>query len=249
METFDEDPYVLLHKARAGDRHAREEFTRRFTPFVLRVASESVGRYVALGQDDESSIALMAFNEAIDQYDPGQETNFLTFAETVIKRRLIDYLRRETRRRQREFLISPEKTEEGYPDSFPVSLQERQAVEIFNRQQEASERKEEIALFKKRLEEFGISLPDLARSSPRHKSARRRAMEAARILAEEDSLRESFLRHKMLPLKELEIRTRFSRKTLERHRRYIIAIALIYVDEFPYLKEYLKETDSTVERG
>jgi len=53
-----------------------------------------VGRYVAYGQDDELSIALMAFVEAIRSYDVSKG-NFLSFSQNVIKRRIIDYYRKE----------------------------------------------------------------------------------------------------------------------------------------------------------
>ncbi len=49
------------------------------------------------GIDEELSIALMAFNEAIDGYDTSKGS-FLSFAKLVINRRLIDYLRKKTKR-------------------------------------------------------------------------------------------------------------------------------------------------------
>jgi len=45
-----------------------------------------------LTQSDEYSIALIAFNEAIESYDLDKKTKFVSFSKQVIKRRLIDYL-------------------------------------------------------------------------------------------------------------------------------------------------------------
>src|SRR5690606_2812765 len=57
-------------------------------------------RYIDPSHDDEYSIALAAFNEAIDGYQEGAGKSFLGFAETVIRRRLIDHVRREQRHAQ-----------------------------------------------------------------------------------------------------------------------------------------------------
>ena len=53
-----------------------------------------------LGRDDEASIAMIAFNEAIDAYDDSAGASFLSFAEIVIKRRMVDYFRRKTKRQE-----------------------------------------------------------------------------------------------------------------------------------------------------
>ena len=59
----------LVAKARAGDDRARERILHEYRPFFLRVASSVCRKYLVLGRDDEASIAMIAFNEAIDAYD------------------------------------------------------------------------------------------------------------------------------------------------------------------------------------
>jgi RNA polymerase sigma factor len=44
---------------------------------------------------------------------------------------------------------------------------------------------------------------------------------------------------KALPLKALEKSVETSRKTLERHRKYIIAAALMLMGDYDYLAEYI----------
>lgn len=44
---------------------------------------------------------------------------------------------------------------------------------------------------------------------------------------------------KSLPLKELVDEVGVSRKTLERQRKYIIAIALVLIGDFELLREYI----------
>ncbi|OWZ84378.1 sigma factor [Natranaerobius trueperi] len=47
--------------------------------------------------DDELSIALLAFNEAINHYDLTSEKKFKNYSRMLIKSRLIDFFRKESR--------------------------------------------------------------------------------------------------------------------------------------------------------
>src|SRR4029079_10454095 len=95
----------LLLRARGGDDEARNQLLKDYMPFVAKSASQATGRYIRQGQDDEFSVALTAFNEAIERYDVERGTNFLGFADTVIKRRLIDYFRSK-QAKQRDLPLS-----------------------------------------------------------------------------------------------------------------------------------------------
>lgn len=44
----------------------------------------------------------------------------------------------------------------------------------------------------------------------------------------------------ILPVKELESTMEVSRKTIERQRKYIIAVVLLLNSHFVYIKEYIK---------
>ena len=48
------------------------------------------------------------------------------------------------------------------------------------------------------------------------------------------------MKTKQLPLKEIEALVEVSRKTLERHRKYMIAVVLLLNSDFVYIKEYVK---------
>jgi len=49
------------------------------------------------GQKDELSIALIAFNSAIDSYDARKQVPFLPYAKVVIQNRLKDFFRKSSR--------------------------------------------------------------------------------------------------------------------------------------------------------
>ncbi|RJQ08736.1 MAG: RNA polymerase sigma-I factor [Bacillota bacterium] len=242
-----EGPEGLLGRARGGDDAARETLLRRYSPFALKVASRVTGGYVQLGRDDEASVALMAFNEAIDSYDPSRGASFLGFVQAVIRRRLIDYFR-QAKAKRREVPMSALRATDGSDEGWaegpgPSRLEAVQAAAAewaHADWQEASDRRDEVARFRELLDAYGISLHELTQVSPRHEDARHRAIQAARALAARPDL-VSYLRQRgELPLKDLERLVRVSRKTLERQRKYIIAVTLILTEELPHLEAYLK---------
>ena len=65
-----EELSTLVIKAQAGDKLVREQLIKVYRPFYLRAASQVAKKYLVLGRDDEASIAMSAFDEAIDAYNP-----------------------------------------------------------------------------------------------------------------------------------------------------------------------------------
>lgn len=235
-----EDSYrELLDRAQSGEAEAREQLISRYTPFVLRVLSQKTGRFYRLGEDDEVSIGLIALNEAINSFDPKKSSNFLTYAETTIKSRLIDFYRKESRFSKVVPISALESEDEENQDRMS-QLTAKQAMAEFQAKGEATERKDEILAYAQVLKEYGISFAELVEISPKHEDARRRAVEAAYLVAESPDLRAHLMSKKELPLKVLTEMVDVSRKTLERQRKYIIAIVLVLVYEFSHLREYVK---------
>lgn len=230
----------LLRRARAGDKQARDELIGRYRPFVLAVASRVLGRFVH-PSDDEASVGLIAFNEAIDGFDPVRGGSFLGFAETVIRRRLIDHIRRDRRHGRAVPLSSLEREDEEGRPSDP--LEDSGVDAAVPADVEAVERRDEIERYKRRLAEFGVSFAELPAACPRHADARASAIAVARVLASDPAYREYLLRTGNLPLRELEQdpRIRVSRKTLERQRKFIIAVAVILGEDFHGLREFIPE--------
>ncbi len=229
----------LVVESQKGSSTARERLIKSYTPFILKTASKVSGRYVRLGEDDEVSVSLMAFNEAIDCFDTAKNHSFLSFAETVIKRRLIDHFRKESALTKKVVPLSSFEQNDEDNDGSYYYIESKQAIEVYQEKNAASERKEEILQFSKRLSEFGISFQELVSVSPKHEDARIRAMEAAKIIASDPEMLNHLITKKELPLKKLESNVGISRKTLERQRKYIIALTLVFISDFEYLKQYL----------
>lgn len=227
----------LVIKAKEGDARAREQVLQDYRPFYLRVASGSCRKYLVLGRDDEASIAMIAFNEAIDSYNTDGGASFLSFAEIVIKRRMVDYFRRQSRRAD-EIPLSSLETDE-HEDGIIQKIESKEAHTVLQIQEETEERREEIFRLDQLLSHYGIRFSDLVKISPKHQDARDRALQVARTLAGDPELVGYLTTRKSLPLKELEERVQVSRKTLERQRKYIIALTLVLVGDFYHLREYL----------
>lgn len=227
----------LVKRAQAGDQAAREQVLSSYTPFVLRVASRTAGKYLQAGRDDEVSVGLMALNEAIDHFDGERRGAFLGFAETVIRRRLVDYFRREGRRKEILWSALEEEDDEGRVSNLELDHLAVKATQIAD---EEEERREEIARFNQLLQEYGLSLSELAKVSPKHRDARSDALALASQLARNHELMDYVRQRKALPMKDLEAMTPLSRKTLDRQRKYILAVALAWSGDFPHLQSYLR---------
>lgn len=218
-----------LRAIRAGDEEARQQLLTRYTPMVVKIASGLTGRFVEIGRDEEISIGLMALNEAIDKYDSQRGASFTSFANLVISNRLRDYLRRQKGRELPASAIS---------EQLPP-LDARQAWQEYRERDIQENRRSEVLQFIQQLSAYNLDLKQLAAATPKHRQARARAAQAARLLASSRELARHVQVKKELPLKELEGKLSVSRKTLERQRKYIIALFIIMTGDYQYLGEYL----------
>lgn len=225
-----------LLQAKNGDLQARNQLLEEHQLFIYKTARNICRRQLNWGQDEELSIALLAFNEAIDSFNFNYQIPFLAYARLVIKSRLIDFFRREARERA-NFLT--------YHYSFedPLLLgEEKRAWEKFADEIATQEREEELRQYEEELKSFGLSFEDLARTSPKHRDSRSLLLQAAKTLAENEEMFQHLQNYKRIPLQALSKVAKISRKTLEKHRAYIIGVTLIFhkSDEYIYLSSYLK---------
>ncbi len=235
-----EDPYPLLWKAKNGVQAAREALIEKYTPFVLRVVSGTSRRYINLGEDDEASIGLMAFNEAIDAYDGSKGASFLAFAEMLVRRRLVDFFRRERKGPYTVPLSTVTGSEDNETESW-LQVEARHSMDAHLLEQEALARQMEIREYVRELKKYGLTMEALVELTPKHADARNRALQVARLVADNPLWCAQLLYRKELPIKELEQVVAVSRKTLERQRRYILALVLAMTGDYPFLQTYLAD--------
>lgn len=228
-----EETVILIQQ---GDKSLLNEMIHAYKPFIAKTVSSVCRRYI-YETDDEFSIGLIAFNEAIEKYSKERGSSLLSFSEVIIKRRVIDYIRKQTKNQHISMNLGLTSTEEESPDSAIVN---ELSIDEFKKKNDEQLRKEEIIQFQSLLVKFDLSFKDLVENSPKHADARKNAIDVAKMLVENPELKVWMFEKKRLPIKELEKRADVSRKTIERNRKYIIAIALILSSDYVYLKDYLK---------
>jgi len=218
-----------------GDQTLQNKLIEDYKPFIAKNVSAVCKRYIN-DSDDEFSIGLIAFNEALEKYSKEKGSSFLSFSELLIKRRVIDYIRKEARVRNVNFISNGETDEEGAQSKLEAHL----SVDDYQRKMEQEQRKEEILHFHKVLQEFGLSFQELLEISPKHSDARQNAIMVSKVVVDHPELLQTLFEKKQLPIKQLESKVTVSRKTIERNRKYIIAMTIILSGDYVYLKDYLK---------
>ena len=202
---------------------------------ILKNASLVTHRYITKS-DDEWSIALIAFTQAIETYqlDKG---SFLKFSELVIRRRLIDYCRSQEKHKH-ELLVDPILFD-SEPEEEETDISVRLAIAEQVSRIEHNDLKLEIESVNEILSRYQFSFYDLTNCSPQAMKTKRSCAKAVSYLLNNSVLISELRSSKQLPLKIIEKNVEVPRKILERHRRYIIAVVEILSGEYPYLAEYL----------
>ena len=202
------------------------ELIARFKPFIASVVRKQAGKFLEYGVDEELSVGLMAFKEAIDTYDEGRG-RFLSFARIVIKNRLIDFYRKQNKQKTFKAPSSDEIVQEEL---------EKKSFENYRIDSEEIDRKIEIIEFTAVLAKWDISLLSLAKISPRSDADKKVFQDIACMIAGDKALLNTLLETKRLPIKEIEKRTFINRKKVERARLYIISMVLAIMTKVSYLE-------------
>lgn len=231
----EDDIEELVFQAQNGNECIRHDLIEQYKPFVKKIVSKACKRYISESMD-EYSVGLVALNEAIDQYDQKHGSKFLSFASVVINRRIIDYIRKESR--HNHILFPDEEDEEG--NTQENYIERKTSLEKYQADIESKTRVEEIREYQELLFKYDITFEVLSTQCPKHIDARENAKLIAKIVAENDEIRTFLEEKKRLPIKELEGMVSCSRKTIERNRKYIIAMSLIYIGGFNALKSYIE---------
>jgi RNA polymerase sigma factor len=220
-----------------GDHVLQNELIHSYKPFIAKTVSSVCKRYI-YESDDEFSIGLIAFNEAIQKYSSQKGSSLLSFSEVLIKRRVIDYIRSQARHQNLNIDINY--NQEDSDDQSGSIIDNELAIDDYKRKTDEQHRRDEILQFNEVLQNYELSFNDLVQQSPKHADARKNAMMVAKIIADKEELKNILIEKKRLPIKQLESYVSISRKTIERNRKYIIAISLILIGDYVYLKDYIK---------
>ncbi|MTI96569.1 MAG: RNA polymerase subunit sigma [Firmicutes bacterium] len=218
-----------------SDRAYCDSFISKFEPFILQTAHKVTGRFITKS-DDQWSVSLLAFHEAIKSYS-SDKGMFIPFARLVIQRRLHDYLKGQSKYYP-ETAVNPIYFGNDVikEQNVPVNLQILRKTSITP----DDSANLEIQALATTLEEYGFSFFDLINASPKAKKTRAVCAKAVLYLLRNQDQLNKLRESKMLPLKEIQKGLTIPRKLLERHRKFIITAVEILDGSYPILSEYLK---------
>ncbi len=198
--------------------HALNDLLSEYRPFIQKVVYDTCRRYVEWGRDEELSIGLLAFEEAVNRYE-ADKGSFMSLARQIIKSRVIDYLRKENRHNHYDI--------DEVNDSV-IAIDYTNLIA------------EEIAELQTHLSGYDISFQDLPEVSPVKRKLREELKQAAVITAKDEELINTLLDKRLVPVKAIAKKSGISYKKIERNRLYLITMALIWHLDLPLLQGYIK---------
>lgn len=184
--------------------------------------------------DDELSIAMFAFYEAVRSYTKSRGA-FLNFAALQIRSRLIDNYRKEKRNKGQISLDSSDEEQADLLETIPDGHDEYEATEM----REAT--RQEIEELTAQMTDFGVSMTDVADNSPRQSRTVESCRRAIAYARSHPDILEDFLRTKRVPIARLAEGAAVDRKSLERHRRYLVAVLLICTNGYEILRGHIMQ--------
>lgn len=215
------------------DSQAADSLIHAYLPFIRSEATKFMAR-ICTEQDDEYSIAMMGFYEAILGYEKHRGA-FLSYAAMLIRSRLIDYSRKEARHQGHLSLYE----EQGHEDSRTLADTMADSRDHYEESSHREATRQEIEELSGVMTSFGISFSDIADNCPKQDRTLKACHSAIAYARENTHLLEELLHTKKLPLAQLVSGSGTERKTLERHRKYILAMLLILTNGYEIIRGHL----------
>ena len=231
----DEHKIVQQVYAAKEDVQAADRLIGTYLPFIKTETAKFLKRPPIEGHDDELSIAMIAFHEAIGGYSRTRGA-FLKYAAMLIRSRLIDYSRREQRHSRVISLDAPAREENTTLGEVLVGERdphEEMAARVATRI--------EIEELTRQMKEFGVDLSNVADNCPKQQRTLDACRKALQYARENPELLDDLLKTKRLPIGQLAAGSGVERKTLERHRKYMVALLLIYTNGYEIIRGHLKQ--------
>lgn len=223
-----------VYAAREDTREA-DRLIGAYMPFIRAETARWLKRPPVEGHDDELSIAMIAFHEAVRGYSRSRGA-FLKYAAMIMKSRLIDYRRKEQRHGNVISLDAPAGEDDApLSDTIADETDHNEAYVV----REAT--RAEIEELTRQMREFGVSLSDVADNCPKQQRTLEACRKALWHAKEHPELLDELLKTRRLPIARLSEGSGTERKTLERHRKYMVALLLIYTNGYEIIRGHLTQ--------
>ena len=225
---------VFEVRAAQASPAAADALIGRYMPFIRSETYKFTHAPIEAGHEDELSIATLAFYEAALFYQQGRGA-FLPYAAAAIRNRLIDHYRAEQRHGGTVSLDAPAAGEEGrlLAETLPDTRDDIADYDL------RAATRAEIAEFGRQLAGFGLTFSDVADNCPRQDrtlAACRAVLDCARA---NPILLDKLVRTGRLPMRELAFGSGVDKKTIERHRKYLVAILLAFTNGYEIIRGHL----------
>lgn len=232
----DEHKIIQQVYAAKEDMQEADQLISTYMPFIKTETAKFLKRPPIEGHDDELSIAMIAFHEAICGYSRTRGA-FLRYAAMLIKSRLIDYHRKEKRHKNLVSFDMPVNEDNERPISETLAVKDNYSEELVMR----DATKAEIEELTNQIQLFGVSLTDVADNCPRQQRTLEACRKVLNYAKENPELLDELLRTKRPPITKLSQGSGVDRKTLERHRKYMVAMLLIYTNGYEIIRGHIKQ--------
>lgn len=232
-----QDEHELIQQVYAAkeDMEAADRLIGSYMPFIKSETAKFLKRPPMEGHDDELSIAMIAFHEAVRGYSRSRGA-FLKYAAMIMKSRLIDYRRKEQRHENVISLDAPAGEDDApLSDTIADETDHNEAYVV----REAT--RAEIEELTRQMREFGVSLSDVADNCPKQQRTLEACRKALWHAKEHPELLDELLKTRRLPIARLSEGSGTERKTLERHRKYMVALLLIYTNGYEIIRGHLTQ--------
>ena len=155
---------------------------------------------------------------------------FTAHLRMVLRNRMIDLRRKE---KIDKVVPASSLSEEHHAHAVNTA-----SISAYREEQDVLSRREEIEHFAGELGSLGLTLQDVADSSPRHAATRLACRRVCRYLMEWPELMER-AKAGRIPAAELSRALDVSLKTLERHRKYLVACAVALSGDYHCIAGYI----------
>lgn len=187
--------------------------------FIINTISKVTGKYVSIENDDEFSIGLMAFVEALDKYNQ-EKGPFLSFAKIVIESRVKNYLVKEKKK----------------VDVVSIDLYKEIGIDInnilYNPIEDKTELINEIQQFKEELNLFKLTMEDLIKEAPKHRDTRENAINVSKKASKDLEVTDFMYEKKRLPIKKISLKYMVTEKVINRSKKFIISLIIIFFKKY-----------------
>jgi RNA polymerase sigma factor len=196
-------------------------------PFIIKSISDVTGRYVSCENDEELSVGLLGFHEAIERYD-NEKGHFLSYAKLVIGSRIKNYLKSENKHQHSSL---EELLDKG------IDIKD----EYFEPEEDNSILLEEINKLKNEISSFGFTLEDLVNEAPKQQATRKNAISLSEEISNDEEFTSFMYLKKRLPIKRIVLKFSVTEKVIKRSKKFIISVVIIIDKNLSALRNWIRK--------